>query len=136
MKTAIRYYSKFGHSKLMAEAIQQVTGESARTVAEGIDDPVDILFLGAGVFLGKIDKSVAEFIKSLSPDKVGCAVCFGSSAIVESPVPQLRKMLKEQGIKVASESFSCKGAMGPVHRGHPDSKDLAGLQEFVRGLIG
>ena len=63
MKTVIRYYSKFGHTKLMSEVIAGVTAATPATVSVPVDEDVDILFLGAGVFLGKVDKSVFSFIK-------------------------------------------------------------------------
>lgn len=136
MSVAIRYFSKFGHSKLMAEAVATVAGVPALSVNEPLAEPVDILFLGAGLFLGKVDGSVGAFVKTLTPEKVGKVVCFGSCAIKSSPVPELKKLLDAQGITVAAESFACKGAMGPIHKGHPDSVDLAALQEFVKGILG
>lgn len=134
MKTAIRYYSKFGHSKKMADVIAGVTGVSPDTVASPVDEETDILFLGAGVFLGRVDKSVSAFIGNLDPSKVKCVVLFGSSAIIDSPVPQMRKKLEERGIAVADRSFSCKGAMGPVHSGHPDDNDLNELKKFTESF--
>lgn len=131
---AIRYYSKFGHSKLMAEAIEEIVCSKAAEVSLPLDQPVDVLFLGAGVFLGKVNSAVMDFINTLTPEKVKCAVLFGSSAIIESPVPQMRKALESRGIKVCDKSFTCKGAMGPVYKGHPDSKDLADFCNFVQSL--
>ena len=131
---AIRYYSKFGHSKLMAETIEEVVGSKAAEVSLPLDQPVDILFLGAGVFLGKVNSAVMDFINTLTPEKVKCAVLFGSSAIIDSPVPQMRKALEARGIKVCEKSFTCKGAMGPVFKGHPDAKDLADFRNFIQSL--
>lgn len=136
MKTAIRYYSRFGHSKKMAEVIAGIAGAKPETFAVPLDGDVDILFLGAGVFLGKVDKSVSSFMDNLDPAKVRCVVLFGSSAIIDSPVPQMRKKLEEKGIKVAPQSFSCKGSMGPVQAGHPDAKDFENLKSFVKNVLG
>lgn len=135
MKTAIRYYSRFGHSKKMAEVIADIAGAKPETVAVPLDGEVDILFLGAGVFLGKVDKSVSSFIDNLDPARVRCVVLFGSSAIVDSPVPQMRKRLEEKGIIVFHQSFSCKGSMGPVHAGHPDAKDFENLKSFAKSVL-
>ena len=68
MKTAIRYYSKFGHSKQMVEAVKDIVGCEPQTVGTPLEEPVDILLLGAGVLLGKVDGSVMRFIESLTPD--------------------------------------------------------------------
>ena len=135
MKYAIRYYSKFGHSKQMADALGNVIGTSAAPVTEPVTEPVDVLFLGAGVFLGSVNKSVFRFIDSLTPEKVRCVVLFGSCAIIDSPVPQMRKALEERGIKVADHSFTCKGSMGPVHSGHPDKEDIDALCRFAKTFV-
>ena len=62
MNIAIRYFSKFGHSAQMAEAVGQVAGVKAESVATPINEPVDTLYLGAGVMLGKISREMVDFI--------------------------------------------------------------------------
>jgi hypothetical protein len=52
MKTAIRYYSKFGHTRQMVEAVKDIVGCEPQTVDTPIEEPVDMLLLGAGVLLG------------------------------------------------------------------------------------
>lgn len=131
MTTAIRYFTKFGHSAKMAEVVSQVTGVKAETVATPISEPVDVLYLGSGVMLGKISSDMVRFIRTLTPDKVRRVICFGSCAIIKSPVPQMRSLLEAQGITVDERSFTCKGSMGPLHGGHPNAQDLEALREFV-----
>ena len=134
-KNAIRYYSKFGHTKKMVEAVKDIVGAEPQLVSVPLSEPVDTLFLGAGVFLGKVNGSVIEFIQSLTPDKVKRVVCFGSCAIIKSPVPQMRSLLEAQGITVDERSFTCKGSMGPIHAGHPNKQDLEDLRQFVLQII-
>ena len=127
----IRYYSKFGHSERMAKVVGEVTGATPQLVSVPLQGVVDTLYLGTGVFLGKIHAEVVDFIKTLTPDKVKRVVCFGSCAIIKSPVPQMRKMLQEKGITVSEKEFTCKGSMGPVHMGHPNKKDLDDFRQFI-----
>ena len=87
------------------------------------------------MFLGKVDNSIVEFINSLTPSMVKCVVCFGSSAIIKSPVPQMREMLQAKGIAVSNKEFSCKGSMGPIHIGHPNKKDLDDFRKFILTTI-
>ena len=134
MTTAIRYFTKFGHSAKMAEVVSQVTGVKAETVATPISEPVDVLYLGSGVMLGKISSDMVRFIRTLTPDKVRRVICFGSCAIIKSPVPQMRSLLEAQGITVDERSFTCKGSMGPLHGGHPNAQDLEALREFVKSM--
>lgn len=132
---AIRYYSKFGHSKQMAEAIEEIVGAKSATVAEPLNQPTEVLVLGAGVFLGKVNSAVIDFINTLTPDKVKKVVLFGSCAIIDSPVLQMRKALEARGISVSEKSFTCKGSMGPIHSSHPNAQDIKAFQEFTRLAI-
>ena len=135
MKTAIRYYSKFGHSKQMAQAIAEIAKAEPLTVEKPLNETFDILFLGAGIFLGSVNKSVIQFINTLTPDKVGCVVLFGSSALIGEPTKGMREALTKRGVKVYDKVFECKGAMGPIGSGHPDKQDMKALQDFVREIV-
>ena len=105
MKTAIRYYSKFGHTEKMAKIVGELTNTRPELATVRLSEPVDTLYLGSGVLLGKVDNSIVEFINKLTPDKVKNVVCFGSSAIIKSPVPQMREMLQARGIAVSEKEF-------------------------------
>ena len=135
MKTAIRYYSKFGHTTKMANIVGEITNTRSELATVRLTEPVDTLYLGAGVFLGKVDNSIVEFIKTLTPDMVKRVVCFGSCAIIKSPVPQMREMLQARGIAVSEKEFTCRGSMGPVHMGHPNKKDLDDFRQFILATI-
>lgn len=135
MTIAIRYFTKFGHSAKMAEVVSQVTGAKAETISVPITEPVDVLYLGSGVILGKISGDMVRFIRTLTPDKVKRVICFGSCAIIKSPVPQMRTLLEAQGVNVDERSFTCKGSMGPLHAGHPNKLDLEDLRKFIQTTI-
>ena len=135
MSNAIRYYSKFGHTAKMVNAIEDLVEAKAETVATPLAQPVDTLYLGAGVLLGKVDKSVMDFIATLTPGMVKQVVLFGSCAIIKSPVPQMRKALQAKGIRVSEQSFTCKGSMGPLHSGHPDAKDMEDFRKFIQSTL-
>lgn len=131
MDIAIRYFSKFGHTKKMAEIIEDLTSVQPQTVDVPLNAPVETLYLGAGVMMGKVNPAVVDFIKSLKPELVKRVVCFGSCAIIKSPVPQMRKLLEAQGINVSPLEFTCKGSMGPLHAGHPNEQDLKQFCDFL-----
>ena len=104
MKTAIRYYSKFGHTTKMAKIVGELTGTRPELATVRLAEPVDTLYLG-------------------------------SSAIIKSPVPQMREMLQARGITVSDKEFTCRGSMGPVHMGHPNMKDLEDFRQFIRSTL-
>lgn len=135
MSIAIRYHSKFGHTAKMAEIIGELTDAIPQTVDVPLVGPVDTLYLGCGVFLGKIDSSVGKFIQTIVPGSVKRVVCFGSSAIIKSPVPMIRSLLRKQGIDAEQLEFTCRGSMGPLHRGHPNADDLKHFRQFIQSTL-
>ena len=134
MKVAVRYFSKIGHSKQMDDVVGEVLGVKAESTEVLISEPVDTLYVGSGVLMGKISNNMSDFLRSLTPENVKRVVCFGSSAIISSPVPQMRKLLEANGITVDERSFTCRGSMGPIHAGHPNKKDLADLKAFIEQI--
>lgn len=134
MTTAIRYFSKFGHSEMLAQAIGEVVNATPASVATPLTGNVDTLYLVAGIFLGKVSKDMIQFIKSLKPEQVGTVVLVGSSALIPDPVKEMREALTAGGIAVHERAFVCKGAMGPLYGGHPNQEDLDALRQFVSSL--
>lgn len=134
MSIAIRYFSRTGHMKQMAEAAASVLGLEAQTIEQPLDAPVDVLLLGTAVYAAGVDGKVKDFIAQLDPAKVGKVICFSSSAILESSYAQVKKLLEERGIAVDSREFHCRGQLTLLHRGHPDSADIENLKTFVMSL--
>ena len=65
MTIAVRYYTKTGNTKKLAEAIAQAVGAEALPISEPIREPVDILFLGNSYYAFSIDPEVRAFIRGL-----------------------------------------------------------------------
>ena len=134
MRIAIRYYTKTGNTKKLAEAISQVVGAEAKTVDEPLSEDVDILFLGSAVYAAGIDEKVNEFIKSIDVN-VGEVVNFSSAALIESTYKQVKKEVEAKGLKMSEKEFHCRGAFKFVHRGRPNDEDLRNAQEFAKAII-
>lgn len=135
MKTAIRYYSKTGNTKKLADAISQAAGIPAGTVEQPITEPVDVLFLGSAVYAAGVDNKVKTFISALDKDKVKKVVNFSTAALLPSTYKQVKQLLEQKGIPVDEREFHCRGSFKMLHRGRPDTEDLKRVQEFVNGII-
>ena len=135
MKIAIRYYTKTGNTKKLAEAVSQVVNAEAKTVDEPLSEDVDILFLGSAVYAAGIDEKIKEFIKSIDVN-VGEVVNFSSAALIESTYKQVKKEVEARGMKMSEKEFHCRGAFKFVHRGRPNEKDLKDVQDFAKEIIG
>jgi flavodoxin len=58
MNIEVRYYSKSGNTKKIANAIAKQAGVSAKSIHEPIQGKVDILFLGTGRYAFDIDPDI------------------------------------------------------------------------------
>ena len=134
MKIAIRYYTKTGNTKKLAEAISSAINVEAKTVDEPLTEDVDILFLGSAVYAAGIDNKIKEFIKNINVN-VGEVVNFSSAALIESTYKQVKNEVEKKGIKMSDKEFHCRGAFKFLHRGRPNDDDLKDVQEFAKGII-
>ena len=134
MKIAIRYYTKTGNTKKLAESIASVVNVKAKTVDEPLTEDVDILFLGSAVYAAGIDKKVKEFIKNIDVN-VGSVVNFSSAALIESTYKQVKSEVEKKGLNMSEDEFHCRGAFKFVHRGRPNEDDLKDVQEFAKRII-
>ena len=134
MKVAIRYHTKTGNTKKLAEAIGSAINVEAKTVDEPLTEDVDILFLGSAVYAAGIDSKIKDFIANINVN-VGEVVNFSSAALIESTYSQVKKQVEAKGLKMSEDEFHCRGAFKFVHRGHPNDEDLKNAQEFAKRIV-
>ncbi len=135
LKVAVRYFSKSGNTKKLADVIAKTSGCKAKKMPAPLNDYVDVLFLGASVYWGGISSEVKKYIKSLDKRKVGRVVVFSTSALAQRALPQVEKCLKERNIKVDSKSFYCRGEFTALHKGRPNSNDLKAAAKFTKHVL-
>ena len=135
MRFAVRYYTKTGNTKRLAEAVAKAVGVEALPLSSPIEEPVDILFLGNSYYAFSIDPEVRKFIQSLSKEKVGRIVNFGSAAMLNSTLKKVKAEAAKRGIAVDDREFHCKGEFKGIHKGRPNSEDLAAAAEFAKTFI-
>ena len=136
MKVAVRYYTKTGNTKRLAEAVAKAVGAEALPLSSPIEEPVDILFLGNSYYAFSIDPEVRSFIRSLSKDKVGRIVNFGSAAMLNSTWKKVKAEADKVGIPMEKREFHCKGEFKGLHKGRPNSEDLAAAAAFAKSIVG
>lgn len=134
MKTAVRYYTRGGNTKKLADAISEAVGVEAKTTAEPLSEDVDILFLGSSVYALGVDNEVEKFIDGINV-KVGKVVNFSTAALVKSTYKQVAKLLEKKNIPLAKEEFACKGSFAVMHKGKPDTDDCKAAAEFAKKII-
>ncbi|MBP5155916.1 MAG: flavodoxin [Clostridia bacterium] len=136
MKIAVRYYTKTGNTKRLAEAVAGAVGVTALPISEPLTERADILFLGNSYYAFSIDPEVRAFIRSLDKEKVGKIVNFGSAAMLNSTYKKVKAEADKLGIPVDSREFHCKGEFKGIHKGKPDEEDLKRAAEFAAEVAG
>ena len=135
MKVAVRYYTKTGNTKRLAEAVAKAAGTEALPISEPVTEPVDILFLGNSYYAFTIDPEVRNFIRSLDKGKIGRIVNFGTAALMNSTWKKVKAEADKIGIPMDQREFHCKGEFKGAHKGRPNESDLAAAAEFTLKIL-
>ena len=135
MKIAVRYYTKTGNTKRLAEAVAKAVGVEALPISTPITESVDVLFLGNSYYAFTIDPEVRNFIRGLDKNKVGKIVNFGSAAMLNSTYRKVKAEADKAGIPMDEREFHCKGEFKGIHRGKPDGSDLEAAAQFARKIV-
>ena len=132
MKYAVRYYTKTGNTKRLAEAIASELGVEALPISEPVTEPVDYLFLGNSYYAFSIDPEVRQFVASLDKEKVGKLVNFGSAAMLNSTYKKVKAEADKAGVAMEEKEFHCKGEFKGVHKGRPNEEDIKAAAQFAK----
>lgn len=134
MKIAVRFFTRSGNTKKLAEAIAKAVNLEAGDISCPLSEKTDILFLGCSYYAFDVDPEVKRFIRE-NKASIGKIVCFGTSAMMKSIRKRVRKVAAPLGIDVAEEEFHCRGQFKKVHPGKPDKSDLDAAAAFAAKVI-
>lgn len=135
MKIAVRYYTKTGNTKRLAQAVADAVNAQAQPISVPVDEPVDILFLGNSYYAFSIDPEVRDFIRSLDKEKVGRIVNFGSAAMLNSTWKKVKAEADKVGIPMDTREFHCKGEFKGLHKGRPNDADIEAAAAFAKSFL-
>ena len=134
MRTEVRYFSKGGATKKLADAIAEAVGAEAKTVDQPLEKYADVVFLGASVYGGKPDPAVISFI-SANAKNIGKIVVFGSACTKKSTYAAIKSAAAGNAVKTAEMFFQCKGEFLFLNKGRPNAQDCADAAEFARKQV-
>lgn len=135
MNIAVRYYTKSGNTKRLAEAVADALNVKAEPISVPVSEPVDILFLGNSYYAFSIDPEVRDFVRSLDKNKVGKIVNFGSAAMLNSTWKKVKAEADKLGIPMDEREFHCKGEFKGLHKGRPNEEDLNAAAAFAKEIV-
>lgn len=131
MNISVRYYTRSGNTKKLADEIASALDLQAENIEAGLSEKADILFLGCSYYAFDMDDAVKAFLKN-NKDNIGKIVMFGTSAMMKSMRKPMKKVTKDLGIEIAEEEFHCRGQFGRMHKGRPNADDLKNAAEFAK----
>ena len=134
MKIAVRYYTRSGNTKKLAEAIAEAISVESCDITVPLTEKVDVLFLGSSYYAFDADDAVKSFIAD-NKDNIGKIVCFGTSAMMKSMKKPITKVAGKLGVAVADEEFHCRGQFGKIHKGRPNEKDIEEAKKFATHIL-
>lgn len=105
MKYAVRYASRGGNTRAVADVIANKLNIKAKRISEPLEEEVEVLFLGAGVWFASVTKDMKEYLAALDSGKIKQIVAFSTSGHLESAIKKITAAAKEKGIKVNEKSF-------------------------------
>lgn len=109
MNIAVRYYSRSGNTKAVAEAIAQACNTPAVSVDApnaALHEPADLLFIGGALYAYGLDSHLKAYLKTLNKDSVKKAAVFSTSWISKHSIDLIVRALKEAGIEVIRDRKS------------------------------
>ena len=136
MKVAVRYYTKTGNTKRLAEAVAAALNTEALPISIPLDEYTDILFLGNSYYAFTIDPEVRNFVRSLDKSKVGRIVNFGTAAMLNSTYRKVKAEADKVGIPMDTREFHCRGQFKGANKGRPNDEDLKAAAAFAREIAG
>jgi len=140
MNVRVVYHSgRSGNTAKVADAVAEAVGVKAEKLGKGkleFSEPVDLLFVGSGIYFHKPHRAVRKLLEGLSPENIKNAAAFGTYGNQSEIGVQISELLRNKGINVTSEPFVCKGnSLGTDNQGHPDSADLENATVFARNTF-
>lgn len=130
MKVAIRYYSKLGHTKDIADAMGEEIGIKAISIVDepNLKEEVDILFLGGAPYANVMDEKLRTYAKGLKKELVKRVILFTTSNWSRRTVRSLKKILTNNEIEVDKDYFYAH--MLKINKRIPKAK------EFIKKKVG
>ena len=134
MNAAVRYYTKTGNTKKLAETIADAIGVEAKPISEGLDEHVDVLFLCNSVYAANIHPDVKFFVAS-NVENIGCMVNVSSAALLNSTYSSMYGLCKALNIPISGSEFHCRGEFKFMHKGRPNAEDLEAARKFAKEIM-
>ena len=136
MKVEVRYQSRGGNTRAVAEEISDVMETQAESIEVPLMGYTDILFIGGGVYGWGSDKALKKYLQALNRQQVGIIVAFSTSGGITATIKKIRECAVKADIPVYEEDFCLRmmlqghSALG-LEGGHLKPMQIEEICEFA-----
>lgn len=139
MNIKVVYHSTTGNTKKLADAIANTLNVSADPIPKepnATSVPIDLLFIGDGIYFGKPNKNTLSFIQQLNPQTVKNVAVFATYGGQAKIGADMKTHLNEKGLHVIGEPFTCKGQSWVfMNRNQPNEVDIQKIAGFAKSIV-
>jgi flavodoxin len=140
VKYSVKYQSRNGNTHAVAEIIANVLGVQAEPADAPLNENVDILFVGGGLYKGRLDGKLNDFLENITSEKIGKIIPFGTSGGQPAVIKQITEYALKKGIKIDERQlFVPMGLRGHswfgLKGGKLKDKQIQKIKEFVNNIL-
>lgn len=140
IKIAVRYQSRNGNTRAVAEIIAQIAGVQAEPIDIPIEENVDLLFLGGAVYGWKADPALMDFLQKLDATMTREIAAFSTSAGGKQALRLMEKTARQKNISYNKNSLLLKlGRQGHAllgrEGGHLTPEQIQTVKEFANSVL-
>lgn len=137
MKIAVRYQSRGGNTRAVAEVIAKTMGVEAAPISTPLTEKVDLLFVGGGVYKWDADPELKAYLQTLNAKQVGKIAAFSTTGGMTVAIKRISETAKAKGIPLCEHTLCMKlllqGHAGIGREGgHLTEKQEAEAQAFAQ----
>ena len=130
MKVEVRYYSRGGNTRRLAEAVAKALKVQPLSTDVPMEGKADVMFLCASVYAGSPDKHVTDFVKQNARD-IGRLIVISTSCSGRSTHGKIKAAAEDMGVSVSDAYFHCPGAFLMLHKNRPNAQDCENAAAFA-----
>ena len=130
MKVQVRYYSRSGNTKVLADAIAKGANVKAISIDDDnalIAEKTDILFIGGALYAYGLDSKIKKYISELDANNIKKAIVFSTSWISKHSIDLLKKELAKKNINVSEEYI--------YYKNKPNSNELKEAEKTTKKIL-
>jgi len=140
MKFSVKYQSRGGNTRAVAETIADTLGVKAELIDTPLNENVDVLFIGGSLYMGQIDENLKNYLDNLSAEKIGKIAVFGTSGGQKKVIDEITECAVKKGIKTDERSlYVPMGLKGHtwlgLKGGKLNKKQIDKIKEFAHNFL-